>query len=51
MQKIRNPPIFFLFMVAAALLFSAGFASAVEKALQAKDILLGRLVVLFGENY
>ena len=41
MQKIRNLPVFFLFMVAAALLFSAGFASAEEKPRQGKDILLG----------
>ena len=41
MQKIRNLRVFFLFMAAAALLFSAGFASAEEKPRQGKDILLG----------
>jgi hypothetical protein len=39
-HKSRNLPKFFLFMVAAAILFSAGFASAVEKPRQGKDILL-----------
>ncbi len=40
MHKTRNLSKFFLFMVAAALLFSAGSASAVEKPRQGKDILL-----------
>ena len=39
MHKIRNLPKFFLFMVAAAILFSAGSASAVEKHRQGEDIL------------
>ena len=39
MHKIRNFPKFFLFMVAAAVLFSVGFASAVEKPRQGEDIL------------
>jgi len=39
MHKIRNLPKFFLFMVAAAVLFSVGFASAVEKPRQGEDIL------------
>jgi hypothetical protein len=40
MHKIRNLPKFFLFMVAAAILFSAGSASAFEKPQQGEDILL-----------
>ncbi len=40
MHKIKNLPKFFLFMVAAAILFSAGSASAVEKPRQGADILL-----------
>ncbi len=40
MHKIRNLPKFFLFMVGAAVLFSAGSASAVEKRRQGEDILL-----------
>jgi len=40
MRKIRNILKFFLFMVAAAVLFSAGPASAVEKPRQGEDILL-----------
>ena len=40
MHTIRNLPKFFLFMVAAAILFSAGSASSVEKPRQAEEILL-----------
>ena len=40
MKKIRNLPEFFLFMVAAAILFSAISVSAVEKPQQSEDILL-----------
>jgi hypothetical protein len=40
MYKIRNLPGVFLFMVAAAILFSAGSASAVAKPRQGEDILL-----------
>ena len=40
MYKIRNLPKFFLFMVASAILFSAGSGSAVEKPRQGEDILL-----------
>jgi hypothetical protein len=40
MHTIRNFPKFFLFMVAAAILFSAGSASAVEKPLRGEIILL-----------
>lgn len=40
MHKIRNLPKFFLFMVAAAIFFSACPASAVEKPRQGEDILL-----------
>jgi len=40
MHKIRTLPKFFLSMVAAALLFFAGFASAIEKPLRGEDILL-----------
>ena len=40
MHKIGNLPKFFLFMVAAAILFSAAPASAVEKPRQGEDILL-----------
>jgi hypothetical protein len=40
MHKIRNLPNFFLFIVAAAILLSAGSASAVEKLRQGEDILL-----------
>ena len=40
MHKIRTLPKFFLSMVAAALLFSAGSASAVEKPRKGEDILL-----------
>jgi hypothetical protein len=40
MHKIRNFPKFFLFMVAAAIFFSAAFAPAVEKPQQGKDMLL-----------
>jgi hypothetical protein len=40
-HKIRNFPKFCLFMVAAAIFFSAVSASAVETAPQGKDILLG----------
>lgn len=40
MRKTRNLPKFFLFMVAAAILFPAGSASAVEKPRQGEDILL-----------
>ena len=40
MHKIGNLPKFFLFMVAAAILFSAGSAPAVEKHRQNEDILL-----------
>jgi hypothetical protein len=40
MHKIRNLLKFFLFMGAAAILFSAGSASAVEKPQQSEDILL-----------
>ena len=39
MHKIRNLLKYFLFMVAAAILFSAGSASAVEKHRQGEDIL------------
>ena len=39
MHKIRNLLTFFLFMVAAAVLFSDGSASAVEKPRQGEDIL------------
>ena len=39
-HKIRKLRKFVIFMVAAAVLFSAGFASAVEKPRQAEDILL-----------
>jgi len=38
--KIRNLSKYFLFMVAAAIIFSAGSASAVEKLRQGEDILL-----------
>ena len=37
---IRNLPQLFLFMIAAAILFSAGYASAVEKTRQGEEILL-----------
>jgi len=40
MNKIRNLPKLFLFMVAASILFSAGSASAVEKPLKGEIILL-----------
>lgn len=40
MRKIRNFSKFFLFIVAAAILFSAGSVSAVEKPRQGGDILL-----------
>ena len=40
MPKIRNFTKIFLFMVATAVLFSAGLASAVEKPRQGEDILL-----------
>jgi len=40
MHKIRNFPKFFLFMVAAAILFSTGSASSFEKPRQGEDILL-----------
>jgi len=40
MHKIRNLLNFFMFMVAAAILFSAGSVSAFEKPLQGEDILL-----------
>jgi len=40
MHRNRNHLKFFLFMVAAVVLFSVGFASAVEKPRQAEDILL-----------
>ncbi len=40
MHKIRNFPKFFLFIFAAAIFFSAGTASAVEKPRQREDILL-----------
>src|ERR1035437_6436916 len=40
MHKIRNLFIVFPFMVAAAILFSTGSASAVEKHLRGEDILL-----------
>lgn len=40
MHKIRNLLKFFLFMVATSVLFSVGFASAVEKPWQGEDILL-----------
>ena len=40
MHTIRNLPKFFLFMVAAAILFSAGSASSVEKPRQDEEILL-----------
>jgi len=41
MHKIRNLLNFFMFMVAAAILFLAGSVSAVEKPLQSEDALLG----------
>jgi len=41
MHRIRNLPEFFLIMIAAAVLLSAGSASAVEKPRQGEDILLG----------
>jgi hypothetical protein len=41
MHEIRDFPKFFLFMVAAAILFSACSASALEKPRQREDILLG----------
>lgn len=40
MHKIRNLLKFFMFMVTAAILFSAGSASAVEKFRQSEDVLL-----------
>ena len=40
MHKIRNLPKFFLFMVVAAILFSAGSSSAVDKSRRSEDILL-----------
>jgi hypothetical protein len=40
MHKLRDLLKFFLFMVAAAIVFSAGFASAAEKPLKGEDILL-----------
>jgi hypothetical protein len=40
MHKIRNLPKFFLFTVAAAILFSTGSAAALEKPRQGEDILL-----------
>jgi hypothetical protein len=40
MHKIKTLPKFFLVVVAAAILFSVGFASAVEKPRQGEDILL-----------
>jgi hypothetical protein len=40
MNKIRNLPKFFLSMVAAAILFSAGSASAVDKPRKSEDLLL-----------
>jgi hypothetical protein len=40
MHKISNLPKFFLFMVAAAILFSAGSTSAFKKPRQGEDILL-----------
>jgi len=41
MHKIRNLLNFFMFMAAAAILFSAGSVSAVEKPLQGENALLG----------
>lgn len=40
MHKVKNLPKFFLFMVVAAILFSSGSSSAVEKPPQGEDILL-----------
>lgn len=40
MHKLGNLPKFCMFMVAAAILFSAGLASAVEKPSQGEDLLL-----------